>query len=268
MRVKNHFLEGVPQILSPHHGGRLLTPTIIVLHYTASGEGRDGDARFFASNQATTSAHLTVSREGETTQCVPFNVKAWHAGKSIWRGVSNCNDYSIGIEIDNWGLLDKRADGKFYSCGNIVIPQERVYIGPNKLGAGQYWETYPVDQQLRVAEDCRAIVAAYPSIKEIVGHEDIAPRRKCDPGPALYDFIRKLNNDIFDNGRAGPTHEDVRTVIGSTLNVRSEPSITASLIGSLRKNDEVTVLYDAGLWCQITYNGSTQAWVSDKFLSR
>jgi len=109
------------------------------------------------------SAHLLVRRSGEVIQFVPFERRAWHAGESCFRGLSCCNDYSIGIELE--GVDDAPYTDEQY--GHLVAT-------------------------------IQAIIVAYPSIttRSIAGHCDVAPGRKTDPGPAfdwlrLYDGIYK-----------------------------------------------------------------------------
>lgn len=96
------------------------------------------------------SSHLLITRQGEVIQFVPFTQRAWHAGKSFFQGRENCNDFSIGIELE----------------GTDETPYEKV----------QYEQLARVIQTLRVV---------YPAItrERIVGHSDIAPGRKTDPGP-------------------------------------------------------------------------------------
>lgn len=96
------------------------------------------------------SAHLLIRRDGEVVQFVPFHLRAWHAGQSSFNGRSACNDFSIGVELE----------------GTDEAPFETI----------QY-------QQL--ADITRCLMQAYPGIqaKSIVGHCDIAPGRKTDPGP-------------------------------------------------------------------------------------
>jgi AmpD protein len=98
------------------------------------------------------SSHLLIRRDGEMVQYVPFNKRAWHAGESCYDGCSACNDFSIGIELE--GLDD---------------------------------EPYTPVQYERLAVVIRALVQAFPrlSYERIVGHSDIAPGRKTDPGPAF-----------------------------------------------------------------------------------
>ena len=98
------------------------------------------------------SAHLLVRRDGELVQYVPFERRAWHAGRSEWRGRPDCNDFSIGIELE----------------GTDAQPYEPV----------QYLALARV-----IADLCRR----YPILSEerLVGHSDIAPGRKTDPGIAF-----------------------------------------------------------------------------------
>lgn len=102
------------------------------------------------------SAHLLIERTGAITQFVALNQRAWHAGASSFRGRDNCNDTSIGIELEG--------------CDDIA---------------------YTDQQYEALAAITREILARYPDISmdRIVGHSDIAPGRKTDPGPA-FDWAR------------------------------------------------------------------------------
>lgn len=102
------------------------------------------------------SAHLFISRQGLVTQYVSLLDRAWHAGKSMFEGRENCNDFSIGIELE----------------GTDDLPYDDI-------------------QYQRLAELTRQIMQAYPQInaEHIVGHSDIAPDRKTDPG-ASFDWHR------------------------------------------------------------------------------
>lgn len=102
------------------------------------------------------SSHLLIRRDGELVQHVPFHARAWHAGESEYRGRKDCNDFAIGIELEG--------------CDDT--PFERA----------QY------DGLVHVV---RELIAAYPSLspEHVVGHCDIAPGRKTDPGPA-FDWRR------------------------------------------------------------------------------
>lgn len=98
------------------------------------------------------SSHLLIRRDGELVQYVPFSRRAWHAGKSCYQGKEACNDFSIGIELE-----------------------------------GQDDTPYEPAQYRQLAGVIRTLRACYPDIGggDIVGHADIAPGRKTDPGPAF-----------------------------------------------------------------------------------
>lgn len=102
------------------------------------------------------SSHLVIWRDGKITQYVPFNLRAWHAGVSSFAGRHGCNDFSIGIELEG--------------CDN---------------------QAYSDEQYISLANTTRWLLQKYPSLnkKRIVGHSDIAPGRKTDPGPA-FDWNR------------------------------------------------------------------------------
>jgi AmpD protein len=128
-------------------------------------------ASFVDLGDVQVSAHFVVARDGSMTQFVRCDDRAWHAGKSSWQGRENCNDYSIGIEM----IGDKKRP----------------------FTQAQYTET---------ARLCRVLMQAYPNItrERIVGHQDIAPDRKWDPGKQWQwtkfkrslSHIQKLNVDI------------------------------------------------------------------------
>ena len=102
------------------------------------------------------SAHLFIERDGTVTQFVPFNARAWHAGSSSFAGVGDCNNYSIGIELE----------------GTDDIP-------------------YSDAQYLALEKVSRQLLLTYPKLtpERIAGHSDVAPGRKTDPGPA-FDWQR------------------------------------------------------------------------------
>jgi AmpD protein len=99
------------------------------------------------------SAHFLVCRDGALWQFVPCAERAWHAGESSWKGRARCNDFSIGIELEG--------------------------TGEAPFTAAQYRQ---------LARLTRVLKARYP-IRDIVGHSDIAPGRKSDPGPR-FDWTR------------------------------------------------------------------------------
>ncbi len=168
------WLEGVRRVESPNCDQRPPSTelTLIVIHGISLPPGRFGGPwidrlftndlppeadPYFATIQAMrVSTHVLIDRDGVLTQYVPFIRRAWHAGRSLHRGRPACNDFSVGIELEG-------ADEVAYT-------------------AAQYRALAEVIEVLR---------AAYPALRaaDVVGHSDIAPGRKTDPGPA-FDWLR------------------------------------------------------------------------------
>jgi AmpD protein len=169
--VATGLLVGVKQVLSPHFDARPsgVAPDLVILHGISLPPGEFGGPwisrlftgaamppshhSFFATLVGLrASAHLLVRRDGKLVQYVSFNERAWHAGKSSWQGREACNDYSIGIECE----------------GADEVPYE----------AAQY---------AALRELLPVLLGAYPAItsERIVGHSDVAPGRKTDPGPSF-----------------------------------------------------------------------------------
>jgi N-acetylmuramoyl-L-alanine amidase len=157
------------------------------MHYTASGADAD-IAQYFSQESANVSAHLVIRRDGSITQCVPFNIVAWHAGKSQWTGkdgthYSGLNNSAIGIEMENWGPLNKTSGGWVSWTGRLV-DSSKVMEARHKYGVPNCgWETFTLTQIETAVSAARAICGEY-GIEDIMGHDDIAPGRKSDPGPA------------------------------------------------------------------------------------
>jgi N-acetyl-anhydromuramoyl-L-alanine amidase len=169
-----HWLEGVRTCPSPNCDDRPVETAIdlLVIHAISLPPGQFGgpyiDALFtncldprehpyFESVYARpVSSHVLIRRLGEVIQYVPFHRRAWHAGESNFAGRSRCNDFSIGIELE----------------GTEDTPYESV-------------------QYVQLARISRLLMSAYRGITpaRIVGHSDIAPGRKTDPGP-VFDWRR------------------------------------------------------------------------------
>lgn len=183
---KDGFLVNIRRQLSPDIGGAL-EPEAIVLHYTGAGSAEGSIDWLSRKDEIFVSAHLVISRVGSVTQLIPFNRVAWHAGVSQWQGRPALNKWSIGIELANHGPLQSAASGYAKTQrGDLLLPRE-VYSGYHKNGktAQNLWEAYLHAQVLRCLQVCQAIIRAYPAVKLVLGHDDVAPERKTDPGPAF-----------------------------------------------------------------------------------
>jgi AmpD protein len=172
------LMLGVRQIASPNHDSRPagVAADLIVVHGISLPPGEFGgpwiDRLFTNSLPAEThpyfaevvslrvSSHVVVGRDGAVTQYVAFTERAWHAGKSIYQGREACNDFSVGVELE----------------GTDTLPYEPA-------------------QYRALAQVVAALCAAYPRLSpdRLVGHSDIAPGRKTDPGPAFdWPHARRL----------------------------------------------------------------------------
>jgi len=165
------LVSGVRHILSPNCDERPAGAAIelLVIHNISLPPGEFGGAGvvdlftnkldcsahpyYRAIGDLRVSAHFLIRRDGELIQFVPCGERAWHAGESNWRGRSCCNDFSLGIELE----------------GADDVPFEDA-------------------QYARLAELTRLLKSKY-AIADIVGHSDIAPGRKTDPGP-YFDWPR------------------------------------------------------------------------------
>ncbi len=178
----------IPFVIGPHYDSRSeAIIDMIVIHYTGSGT-LVGTARWFQDPASSVSAHYLVGKDGAIVQMVKEGERAWHAGASVWQGRSNCNRFSIGVEIINWGLLEKKDDG-FYCAINNQYTQRYNGQRPVEM-AGKYWEPYTDKQYEALAELVRDIQERRGiDLEMIVGHTDIAPGRKIDPG-AHFDWAR------------------------------------------------------------------------------
>jgi N-acetylmuramoyl-L-alanine amidase len=201
MKIKNHklFLDDDSQVryVQAAHMSGVIVPEILVIHYTA-GRGFEQSLKTLTAKRDDgkgVSAQLLIGRDGSIAQMVPFNRKAWHAGKSSWEGRESVGSFSIGIELDNYGLLTKRADGKYVTYfGRVVDPSEVVEARHKIGGPVKAWHAYSEVQLEKLEEVAEALVSYY-KLKDVVGHDDIAPRRKSDPGGAFN--MESLRNKLF-----------------------------------------------------------------------
>lgn len=190
---EHHWFSGAVHKKSPNHSGTI-KPEILVMHYTAD-TSYTGAITWLCDPSSKASAHFVVSRDGRVTQLVPCNKKAWHAGKSRYRDRTNVNAFSIGIELVNAGPLKKRDDGSF------VVAWQKLpkLVHPNEvqLVDDTYWHTYS-KVQLEVTFRLAELVCGEYGLVDIVGHNDVAPGRKVDPGQ-LFDTVG-WRRELFGTG--------------------------------------------------------------------
>jgi N-acetyl-anhydromuramoyl-L-alanine amidase len=168
--AKTGLALGVRQVLSPHYDARPagVTPDLIIVHGISLPPAEFGGPwidrlftgslppevhpYFAAMAVGRVSAHALIRRDGEVVQYVPFGERAWHAGRSEYQGRAACNDFSVGIELE--GTDDSAYEAAQYESLAALI---------------------------------RGLLAAYPTLsrERVVGHSDVAPGRKTDPGASF-----------------------------------------------------------------------------------
>ena len=172
--LQTGLMHGAKQVASPNCDARPFTveAELIVVHGISLPPGEFGGPwieRLFTNTlpldvhpyfaeigDLKVSSHLVIARDGDLTQFVSFADRAWHAGQSSYRGRSACNDFSIGIELEGVDTLPYEA-AQYDTLGAVIA----------------------------------ALCDAYPRLSpdRVVGHSDISPGRKTDPGPA-FDWAR------------------------------------------------------------------------------
>jgi len=261
--IKNHRLEGAPYVASPNKGGKI-DPIFIVQHYTA-GYTAESAINTLTRKGSGVSAHVTVDLNGEITQHVPFNVKAWHAGPSRHMGYRGLNDYAIGIEIVNIGWLRPLGDGNFQdSYGNTrsaaAFPNGLVMARHPRVGSGIFaWPRYTPEQLHAVDELTEALCNKY-AIMDIVSHEEIDTRGwKTDPGPA---FPMKLVQRHLKSNRGDDN--EAWEVTANKLNVRAGPGSNFDVVDTFVRGRRVAVVDRQGDWVQI----DDDHWVHGAYLKK
>ncbi len=198
------YPDWVDWTASPNHSPRKASEiTAIIYHYTVSGS-QESTVKQFQDRASKVSAHYVLGRDGKVMQMVPLDQAAWHAGVSTLAGVAAVNNFSIGIEICNWGKLTKKDDKFYISHGEPYHGLAPIHAG------GAYWEPYTDAQYKSLAKLTIALLAKYP-IKHITGHSDVAlPKgRKIDPGAGFdYERIKVLLPKSY-KGQIGPLAQSI-----------------------------------------------------------
>ena len=170
LSIKNHLIEGADYFLSPNQSDRSENIDLVVIHCISLPEGsfnNDNPTKLFLNELdfkkhdsfkslegLKVSAHILIERNGSLIQFVPFNKCAWHAGQSNYAGRDRCNDFSIGIELK--GSIKEEFTNDQYSVLNDLLDLLKKEYGD----------------------------------MDVVGHSEIAPNRKNDPGPYFnWDLI-------------------------------------------------------------------------------
>jgi N-acetylmuramoyl-L-alanine amidase len=260
--TSKHQLEGtgIKQMSCPKNKDKFATGNLdtIVIHYTA-GRDAESSAKFLCS-EVKASAHLVIGRGGEIIQLVPFDTIAWHAGESAYGSRQWLNKFSIGIELDNAGMLEKVGNeykawfGRKYSENDVLLSTHRNETKP------AYWHTFTEEQIAACQQVCTLLIKKY-GIRLILGHEEIAPGRKQDPGPAFP--LDKFRDNLLTHNRSDEPDmiNQEGLVIADLLNIRADAGVTFDKIAPpLKKGTEVIVLEERNGWYKV--ETKITGWVS------
>ena len=176
--ITDHQLDGVPFRQAADQGGVLVDPIGVLVHYTGGVREAPALDRLTTKDEDYLSAHLVIARDGSATQLVRFDRQAYHAGESSWiRGgvPRRCNSRFFGIELVNPG----------YARDGVRPPWPTVRAAHPMGGPVRDWYQYTEPQIARLREVLAALFHHYQGLRWILGHEDVSPGRKQDPGPAF-----------------------------------------------------------------------------------
>jgi N-acetylmuramoyl-L-alanine amidase len=273
MKINNHRLvraDGTPMpFVATVNMGSVMQSEYLIIHYTA-GSSAEGAISWFCNPQAKVSAHLVIGRDGNITQVVPFNRIAWHAGKSQWDARSGLNNFSIGIELDNAGKLERVGSRWISSATKRAYPDDDVLVANHRHDpAGtppSGWHEY-TEAQMEAALAVGSLLMQRYQLKDVLGHEDIAPGRKTDPGPAFP--LRSFRSRLL--GRRDDEAEIFQAT--TALNIRSGPGVGyAALPGSpLPMHTRLAVEEKQAVWWRVEVldaqsDEAAEGWVHSRFL--
>lgn len=148
---------------SPNYNDRAFAPYMIVIHYTGRPSCREAIEGWLCNPEKQVSSHYVIDEDGNIYQLVDEDKRAWHAGVSEWEGERDINSASIGIELQNPG---------------------------EEFG----YRSFP-EVQIQALLELLKNITKRIEIKFILGHEDVAPERKIDPGP-LFDWHWLAENGV------------------------------------------------------------------------
>lgn len=275
------------QMIEPHRNGYTIRkagddPEIntryIVMHFT-TGLKMESTISHFKDSNSRVSTHLLIGRDGRVIQFLPFDRIAHHCGFSWWEGESNLNNYSIGIELDNAGLLSRAGENRWTSR-KIEVPaglvERKWYWKLNTPDPANFkgWEKF-TDVQLEVARKIvKALKERYLRIGEILGHDEVNISNRYDPGPLFP--MKDFRMELF--GREHPDYKVYRikeaadlyyNFFGNVPHVernREEQRLPANAAVKVIRQDEhmalVTVVKAKG-----SDLAGSRGWVLKKYLS-
>jgi N-acetylmuramoyl-L-alanine amidase len=244
-------------------------PDTIIIHYTAGISG-ESSANWLANPTSKVSAHIVIDRSGKIYQIIPFNNLAWHAGESSFGGRKNFNGLSIGIELDNAGYLQRAGSEYVSEYGRKYSPNDVIEAKHRNENFNRFWHTYTEAQVLACQDLCMALIGTYPTITQILGHDEISPGRKQDPGPAFQ--MDRFRNRILVNDRESEVDEidhqgAAGEVLADKLNIREGPGTNFLKVAlPLPKKKPLKIMGERNGWYHVKVE--VEGWVSKALVEK
>ncbi len=246
MKIRRHRLHqddgtAVRFVRSPNVGGKV-DAKYLVIHYTA-GSSAKGAIDSLIDPRAKASAHLVIGRDGAITQLVAFDHVAWHAGRSRWHGLEGLNAHSIGIELDNPGALTRMGDAWVAWFGRRYGSKDVLVAAHKNETFERGWHRY-AQRQIQAAIDVSRVLVEKYDLFDVVGHDDIAPGRKLDPGPTFP--MDQYRARVMGRRDDAPGHFETTTA----LNIREGPGIGYPKLPAapLKQGSQLYIVQETGSW--------------------
>ncbi|MCC5935070.1 MAG: N-acetylmuramoyl-L-alanine amidase [Balneolales bacterium] len=273
LKIQNHWLgtdSAVHEKVSGKDSGLFADalPDTIVIHYTGGPSARSA-VNTFRNPQVKASAHIVIDYDGTIIQLIPFNRIAWHAGVSHWGDRHSLNRYSIGIEIVNPGYLTRSGSVWRGAYGDTYGEEQVMEAVHQNEAEPRWWRVFEPEQMQACHQLCEVLMQTY-GITEILGHDEISPGRKQDPGPAFP--MDRFRGRLLDTDRSDETPEEKPrerrqgTVTASSLNIRKGPDAGSERVTDpLPKGTSVRILKEENGWLEV--ETVIRGWVSAQHIS-
>ncbi|QAX29285.1 N-acetylmuramoyl-L-alanine amidase [Leisingera sp. NJS204] len=260
--------------------GHEITPSLVILHDTASRIEKGNAARYLQDNGAKVSVQFVIERDGHIEQQVPVNRKASHAGKSEYHGREWCNGFSIGIEMVNPGRMTRASEqsartwfGQKFSILEYGIEEAETPHHGHGL-----WMPYTEEQIAALVGLLQTLFSSIPTLEDMTTHWYVSPGRKVDTNPLFpLEHIRSLILGRTDPAEAELGDEEIPAAAddfviistpGDTLNMRRWPSFNPNVIAQIPDETRVPVIASVTVagrdWLKVIYGGA-EGWIAESY---
>lgn len=260
--------------------GRQITPSLVVVHDTASSLKPGSAANYLRNNEAKVSVHFVIELDGKIEQQVRTDHKAYHAGASEYHGCKWCNGFSIGIELVNPGRMARSsaAYARTWYGEKFDISQHGIEEAETSQHGHGLWMPYPELQIESLLKLLQTLFSSVPTLEDITTHWYISPGRKADTNPLFP--LEHIRSRILGRGdpaeaeleeRAIPSAEEEMVIVataGAALNMRKWPSFNPNIITAIPDGTPVPVIASGSFgdhqWLKVFYGGA-MGWVVKKY---